>query len=140
MTLSLPLTREPGEIAFMQALLPELCNLPGVRVHRQNVGTITFRDAQTRRVRVFDAGPPEGASDVSGIVAPEGWRLEIECKGLRTPTSDDQRKWGAHIRRSGGIHVVVRVRRGDCTDSAVARAVAAVAAAIRLRREGRCPS
>lgn len=136
----------PTELEFMRSLMVALCTIPGVRVHRQNSGSVAFTDRSVKRV--FRAGPPAGAADLSGIIAPEGWRLEVECKGLRTPTTDAQRRWARYIAASGGVHVVVHVRRGDTLDTAVERAAEDVEHAISVRRsadadnarEGRCHS
>jgi hypothetical protein len=50
-----------------------------------------------------------GACDLTGIVGPEGWRLEIEVKGSRyrkNPKKDAaQDRWAERIHGFGGIHI-----------------------------------
>lgn len=136
----------PNEIAFMRMLMISLCQLPGVRVWRQNVGSIAFLDARTRQKRVFHAGPPDGAADISGIVAPEGWCLEVEVKSSRRRVTPEQLRWAAFVIRSGAVHAVVRYEGAHDAEWNIARACTIVEDAIRDRRardherEGRCPS
>lgn len=77
-----------------------------VRLWRQNSGKALLRGpGGTRAIQ----GAPTGACDLTGIVAPEGWRLEIEVKGSRyrpNPKKDAaQDRWADRIREFGGIHV-----------------------------------
>lgn len=48
----------------------------------------------------------DGEADITGIVSPEGWRLEVEAKTGRAVQSDDQVKFGNMIVRHGGIYLI----------------------------------
>ena len=106
----------------MHALMLALGALPWCRVWRQNSGTIVFRDP-SGSTRAFHAGPPKGAADISGIVIPEGWRLEIECKAGTKRTSE-QVRWAEFIARSGGVYVLAEASEG--VDGAMEKVSAAV--------------
>lgn len=85
---------------------------PDVRLWRQNAGSITFADA-SGRLAAF-RGAPEGAADLTGIVKPDGWRLEIEVKGpAHRPGKDKRRdemqaRWAAFVEEFGGIYIFAR--------------------------------
>lgn len=123
-----------AEIDFMRHLAIGLCTLPGVRVWRQNVGSVAFLDPRTQQKRVFHAGPPEGAADLSGILAPEGLRLEVEVKGARTRVTDAQRRWARFVAESGGVYAIVHYDRRRTPGDNVTLGVGVVADAIRDRR------
>ena len=78
-----------------------LGTLSHVRVWRQNTGKAELRG------RVVQFGVP-GQADISGIVAPHGRRLEIECKSATGRLRTQQRKFGEMIERMGGLFVVAR--------------------------------
>lgn len=118
-----------SESTFQKRLMIALSRVPGVRVWRQNTGGVTFRDAKTGSVRRFDAGPPKGAADVSGIVKPHGWRIEIECKAVRGRLSKEQRVWRDFIVASGGIYLLASERDG------VDAVVESVRSAVEARKE-----
>lgn len=126
------------EHPFMVALSNAL-NAPGraTRVHRQNAGKVLVRDRAGRVDRCV-VGAPAGAADLSGIVAPEGWRLEVETKGGNAATHKATRLaqecWRAFIESRGGVYV--RVERDDGAPLAanVGRAVCLVDSAIAARR------
>ena len=91
----------------MNALLAALSERPDMRVHRQNTGQVEVWK-HGKPVGIFKAGPPKGAADISGILYPEGLRLEVETK---SPTADErphQEAWGMMIRRFGGVYAHVR--------------------------------
>jgi hypothetical protein len=77
---------------------------------------------------------PVGAADLTGLVTPEGWRLEIECKGKNTPETEAQRAWRAWIIARGGIALQARWNEGETFQQALTRCVSEVEEAIRLRR------
>lgn len=115
-----------SEQTFMQGLRLALTQaLPEVRVWRQPAGSIP-----AVRGGYVDAAPV-GAADLSGIVRPEGWRIEVEVKGRRTPETAEQQRWRAFILEAGGVALLVR---DDGTPDAVQRAVEAIRAAITERR------
>lgn len=112
------------ELPFMAALLSALSGLPGVRVWRQNVGTVKLGDG-----RFFHAGPPRGAADIAGIVAPGGWFLAIETKGSHTRTTREQIAYAEMIGAAGGIYLRLNAKDG------LEEAIAAVRVVIEGRRE-----
>ena len=123
----------PLESEFQKPLYEELCRLPQVRVWRQNVGGVQIRDRAGQVRGRFEAGPPIGAADLSGLVAPEGWRLEVEVK-VKAPWTDEQKRWKAFIEAFGAMHVLVRWDRTLSMDANVARGVQLVLDAIAARR------
>ena len=74
---------------------------------------------------------------VSGIVRPEGWRVEVEVKGAKTPETEDQRRWRAFIVEAGGVALQVRYGAGLDLEANVARGVELVRAALAARRAAR---
>ena len=112
------------ELPFMAALLSALSGLPGVRVWRQNVGTVKLGDG-----RFFHAGPPRGAADIAGIVAPGGWFLAIETKGSHTRTTPEQIAYAEMIGAAGGIYLRLNAKDG------IEEAITAVRVVIEGRRQ-----
>jgi hypothetical protein len=117
------------EQVFQNKLLVALSRVEGVRVWRQNSGKVVA--ARGGAVK----GAPVGAADVTGIVGPEGWRLEIECKGLTTQVTKSQTRWIDTMRALGAIACVVRESDSIDVDTSVALAVEAITKAIAERRE-----
>ena len=72
-------------ISTEQALRVALTReLPALRLWRQPSGRVP-----ALRGGVVE-GAPNGAADLSGIVRPEGWRVEVEVKGAKTPEQANQ--------------------------------------------------
>jgi hypothetical protein len=117
------------EQVFQNKLLVALSKVEGVRVWRQNSGTVVA--ARGGAVK----GAPVGAADITGIVGPEGWRLEIECKGAATSITKSQTRWIDTMRDLGAIACVVRESDSTDVDTSVALAVGAITKAIAERRE-----
>lgn len=90
------------EVDFTRHVLLALGSSPGLRVWRQNVGSVPVRGS----TRIFSAGPPRGAADISGIIAPEGWRLELEIKMGAGRRSCAQVTWATMVRSMGGVYVL----------------------------------
>lgn len=122
----------PSEITFTHAALLALSKLPGVRVWRQNAGKILTRSGG--RERVFEAAPP-GAADISGIVGPEGWRLEIEMKMPRGKRSDAQEAWAAMCAKHGALYLLFGYHAEKSLETNVAELRAVLSAKILLRRQ-----
>lgn len=136
----------PTEGEFQRALEIAL-NAPGrdTVVWRQQAGKVKLA---ARRDRAAGFGmardepkpdrwmqlAPKGASDLTGIVEPDGWRLEVECKGLRTRITPEQTRWAELIRRMGGIAVTVHVLQGKTLNESVAYAVRIIDGVISARR------
>jgi hypothetical protein len=129
-----PRVETPDELEFQQHLMLKLGATNTLRLWRQNVGSVPIRDRLGKVVRVFHAGPPTGASDLSGIVRPEGWRLEIELKSADGTRSLEQIRWGDFITASGGVYVLLAYDAGLSLADNVERAASAVLCAIDARR------
>ncbi len=124
-----------SEHEFQQELILALGRQPWARCWRQNTGQVTVRDARGREQGVFRAGPPKGAADVSGIVRPWGFRLEVECKRADGERRPEQFRWADMVRAGGGVYVLAQVIEGETCKAAVARTVAEVRAAVEDRVE-----
>jgi hypothetical protein len=131
----LPRHAAPDEQTFLRRVLLALSQRPDLRVWRQNVGTLPVRDAQGHVERVFRAGPPKGAADLSGIIRPEGWRLEIELKAAHGRLSPEQERWARFIRASGGVYVLAKYDASQTVEENTAAAVRTVEAAVGARRQ-----
>ena len=126
--MSKPRIRKPraAEQPFQAKVLLALSKMPGLKVWRQNVGTV-----QTAAGHYFHAGPPRGAADIGGIVGPEGWALQIECKGEDTEKHESeetlraQERWATMIRALGGIYLKVHAEEG--VEKAIRRVESAIA-------------
>jgi len=101
-----------NESHLLATILREFGARDGLRIWRANVLV-----ARTPDGRVMRAGIT-GQADISGILAPSGRRVEIECKTPRGRQSQAQKRWQEMIERHGGIYVLAR-----STDD-VARALA----------------
>ncbi len=101
-----------NEVTFTKHLLVAFSRVPGVRVWRQNCGKIAIRDHKGDVQRYFDAGPPTGAADISGIHTASGRRIEAEVKMPSGERSAEQLRWAQFIEASRGIYLLVR-----CDDS-----------------------
>ena len=90
------------ESEVQQAILREFGALPWLRIWRANV--LVARDARGQMVR---AGI-KGQADLSGLLAPDGRRLEIECKTATGRQTKEQRAWERMIRAHGGVYILAR--------------------------------
>ena len=122
------------ELPYMKRLLLALGRHRACRVFRQNVGKVLVRGEDGRVRRAFSAGPPKGAADLSGLVMPDGWRLEVETKAARGKQSKAQASWQRFIEASGGVYVLCAYDEALDMRANVAHAVAAVERAIAERR------
>lgn len=134
MTKSLASVGAPVELDFMRALMLEIGASPGLRIWRQNCGEIPVRDRAGKVLRVFHPGPPVGASDISGIVQPEGWRLEIEVKSAVGKRSKAQIHWARFVVDSGGVYALVEYDADETLESNLAAACGQIQGAISERR------
>ena len=116
------------EADFQAALLRAL-NAPnsGLRVWRQNAGRLVTNRGTLQ-------GAPKGAGDLCGFVEPEGWHIEIECKGPRTAVKKHQVAWGRMLKRKGAIYVLVRSKAQLSLEENVRLAEGLVRAAIERKR------
>jgi hypothetical protein len=122
------------ELAFMDRLMLAIGARDDLRVWRQNVGTVLRRNETGEKIGVFRAGPPKGAADISGIVRPEGWRLEIETKARAGRRSVEQLRWARFIAESGGVYVLASYTEHLGLERSVEHAVDAIERAIWQRR------
>lgn len=97
------------ENEFRRHLIARIGARPGYRVWIQNNGVIPVKNAGGKTVSYFDAGVPNGASDISGIVCPEGWRIEYELKGPKTRVTDAQLNWEQRMLDLGAVYARYRI-------------------------------
>jgi hypothetical protein len=95
------------EIPFQTRLMLALAKRPTVRVWRVNVGTV-----ERKAGGFFHAGPPEGAADVAGIIGPEGWSLQIECKARGRTRKPAQIAWAEMVTALGAVYMLADARDG----------------------------
>lgn len=105
--------KPPQREAFLvQAVLERWGAHPTLRIWRQNTGVGWFKDGKPARKTDPGAYPVKfgvpGQGDISGILLPNGRRLEIECKTERGRQSAEQITYQAVIERFGGLYVVAR--------------------------------
>lgn len=110
-------------VAITAAKLP-------VRLWRQPAGRL-----ELARGGWVDAAPV-GAADLTGVVVPEGWRIEIEVKGPRTRTTPEQIHWREQLAACGAIALQIRFDGQLLVEENLAAGVAAIRAAIEERRRG----
>jgi len=95
------------ELSFQSRLMLALTKRSNVRVWRVNVGTV--RKAVGG---FFHAGPPKGAADVAGIIGPEGWSLQIECKAAGRKRKPEQVAWAEMVTSFGAVYLLADARDG----------------------------
>lgn len=125
------------EQSFMKCLMIAIGARPDLRIHRQNTGKVRAH-REGRDIGMFEAGPPNGASDLSGICYP-GFRIEIETKSAKAKTGAAQEAWAAMITRFGGIAVRVRYSERLTMSENIEDAVLAIDQAIEARRQKQQP-
>lgn len=124
------------ENEFRRHLIARIGARPGYRVWIQNNGVIPVKNTAGKTVSYFDAGVPNGASDISGIVAPEGWRIELELKGQRTKHSDAQKNWAKQMEKLGAVVAFYRIDAKRSLEENLDRAAYVLDEAIEVRRRG----
>ncbi len=122
------------EAEFMRRLMLALGRRPDMRIWRQNVGSVPVRDDRGRIVRVFHAGVPKGAADISGFVRPEGWRLEIEVKGPGGELRPEQETFARLVTAGGCVYALAAYQERLSLAENLAVGVRAVEEAIAKRR------
>jgi hypothetical protein len=123
-----------SEAEFMRRLMLALGRRADMRIWRQNVGSVPVRDERGGIVRVFHAGVPKGAGDISGFVRPEGWRLEIEVKGPGGALRPEQERFARLVATGGCVYVLARYDTVRSLSENLALSVGAVDEAIARRR------
>jgi hypothetical protein len=123
------------ETEFRKHLILHIGARCGYRVWPQNCGKIIISQKNGTK-RAFDAGPPKGAHDISGVVTPEGWRIEFEIKGEDTPVTSEQERWAALMQAMGAVVAFYRISRSRSLEENLDRAAYALDEAIEVRRRG----
>ena len=100
----------------------------GVTLWRQPAGKV-----RTDRGTWVECAPV-GAADLTGVVAPEGWRVEIEVKGAKTRESPEQRHWRERMTALGCLALTLRLDASRTLAENATDAAATVRAAIATRR------
>ncbi len=124
----------PDELEFQAAFMLAIGRRNDIRIWRQNTGSVPVRNTSGIVLRYFHAGPPTGAADLSGIVRPEGWRLEIEMKSATGTRSVEQTRWADMIVAAGGVYALIAYDATASPALNVERGVAIVLDAIDRRR------
>lgn len=119
----------PSEQEFQQRLRIAITrDLPELRLWRQPAGRI-----RSDRGTFVDCAPV-GAADLTGILRPEGWRVEIEVKGTATRVTAEQRAWGAFVSSAGGVYYLARYNADLALEDNLAGAIAELRIALGARR------
>ena len=100
----------------------------GVTLWRQPAGKV-----RTDRGTWVECAPV-GAADLTGVVAPEGWRVELEVKGAKTRESPEQRHWRERMTALGCLALTLRLDASRTLAENASDAAATVRAAIATRR------
>lgn len=119
------------------------------RLHRQNAGNFRVMDlksftqatlANLSAKQAFYAfsrivrGAPKNSPDMTGIVIPEGWRLEVELKGAKTPHTKGQKQRAAALRAQGAVVAFYRIDPKLTDEQNRDACIAAIDAAVAERR------
>lgn len=108
------------EIPIMREFLAAYRH-PKVRLFRRNILDKTVKDFYTARPFQAKAGI-KGQADVYGFISSfRAVPLEIEFKGERTPTSDEQKNWKNFCDNWGIPHFTFRARVGETSPETVTR-------------------
>lgn len=125
------------ELEFQRQIMLALGRHRSITVWRQNCGQIPIRDRTGKVIRMFDAGPPNGAADLSGFVKPEGWRLEIEVKAAKGKRSKAQEIFARNVESGGCVYVLASYDEKLEMNENVERAVGGLERALLARRSAR---
>jgi hypothetical protein len=120
---------------FRRCLLVHIGQNPGYRTWIQEV-KIALRDKKGKVIRMFDSGVPEGAADISGIVLPEGWRIELELKGPKTVIRPAQLRWEELMGKMGAVYLRYRMNSAKSLEENLDRCAYELDVAIELKRRG----
>lgn len=100
----------------------------GVTLWRQPAGKV-----RTDRGTWVECAPV-GAADLTGVVAPEGWRVELEIKGAKTRETPEQRHWKERMTALGCVALTLRLDASRTLAENATDAAETVRAAIATRR------
>ena len=108
--------------------MARLGRLPFCRIWPQETGVA--RALSTDQVVSFGV---KGGGDLSGLLAPDGRRLEVEIKTGKARQSKQQRRFEAMLTRFGGLYLLVSSLAQEGEDAAVDNAIAHVTAEVKKR-------
>jgi len=127
-------------ISEAQVLAAVLMHVPqrvrGLHLFRQSVGMVRINQEGPDTERVVRFGIP-GMCDVSGLVEPQGWRVEIECKRYGQNLSEKQHHWCGNMIAWGGIYYLARPQIHETLEDAVPRWSEDIEKLIAAKRKGR---
>jgi hypothetical protein len=90
-----------SEAHIQYSILAAWGSHPRLRLWRANTGVAQMGERSVR------FGVP-GQADISGLMLPDGRRLEVECKTAKGRQSEDQKRWERMITAMGGLYVLAR--------------------------------
>lgn len=83
----------------MREILAHYDKHPRIKLWRQNTGVARIKGSFVRFGKV-------GCGDISGVIAPDGRRIEVECKLRKGVHREAQMAFGEMIRKHGAIYVL----------------------------------
>jgi hypothetical protein len=116
-----------SELALQNNILLRWGAVPGLRLFRTNAGAL--RDSDGRLVRYGIVGGP----DISGVLAPRGRFLGVECKADRGRQSEQQKSFERMCLALGGVYLLVRTM--EEADAGIRNAIAQENALTELLRD-----
>lgn len=90
------------EAELVNAILLEFGSRTDLRLWRQNTGAAIRPGGGLIRFGI------PGMADISGIMQPNGRRIEIECKAPSGRQSKEQQRWQRMIEWAGGLYILAR--------------------------------
>ena len=101
----------------------------GVTLWRQPAGKV-----RTDRGTWVECAPV-GAADLTGVVAPEGWRVELEIKGAKTRETPEQVRWRERMTALGCVALTLRLDAARTLAENATDAAETVRRAVQHKRE-----
>ena len=78
---------------------------------------------------------PVGAADLTGVVAPEGWRVELEVKGAKNRETPEQRHWKERMTALGCVALTLRLDASRTLSENASDAAETVRRAVQHKRD-----
>jgi len=101
----------------------------GVTLWRQPAGKV-----RTDRGTWVECAPV-GAADLTGVVAPEGWRVELEVKGAKNRETPEQRHWKERMSALGCVALTLRLDASRTLSENASDAAETVRRAVQHKRD-----